>query len=92
MKGHLDYTARCPSATGADGDDSGGNSSQARPKSRGEATVGVMVVDDQAVFRRVARAVVEATAGFEPVGDAASGAEALISAGQLHPDLVLMDV
>ena len=54
--------------------------------------MGVMVVDDQAVFRRVARAVVEATAGFEAVGDAASGAEALISAGQLHPDLVLMDV
>jgi two-component system, NarL family, invasion response regulator UvrY len=55
-------------------------------------TVGVMVVDDQAVFRRVARAVIEATAGFEPVGDAASGAEALARADQLQPDLVLMDV
>ena len=67
-------------------------SSLSSPERRGAATVRVMVVDDQAVFRRVARAVVEATAGFEPVGDAASGAEALISADQLHPDLVLMDV
>ncbi|HSP08203.1 MAG TPA: response regulator transcription factor [Candidatus Dormibacteraeota bacterium] len=67
-------------------------SSLSSPERHGAATVGVMVVDDQAVFRRVARAVVDATAGFEPVGDAASGAEALISADQLHPDLVLMDV
>jgi len=55
-------------------------------------TVSVMVVDDQSVFRHIARAVVDATAGFEPVGDAACGAEALASADQLHPDLVLMDV
>jgi two-component system, NarL family, invasion response regulator UvrY len=59
---------------------------------RGEAKVGVMVVDDQVVFRRVARAVIEATAGFEAVGDAASGPEALARADQLAPDLVLMDV
>jgi two-component system, NarL family, invasion response regulator UvrY len=51
-----------------------------------------MIVDDQAVFRRVARAVIEETAGFEPIGDAASGAEALVSADRRHPDLVLMDV
>ena len=51
-----------------------------------------MVVDDQAVFRRVARAVIDATAGFETIGDAASGAEALASADHLRPDLVLVDV
>lgn len=54
--------------------------------------VGVMVVDDQAVFRRAARAVIDATAGFEPVGDAASGLDALRHADELRPDLVLMDV
>ena len=54
--------------------------------------VGVMVVDDHAVFRRAARAVIHATAGFEPVGDAASGVEALRAADELRPDLVLMDV
>ena len=57
-----------------------------------ETAVGVMVVDDQPAFRRAARAVIEATAGFVPVGDAASGPEALRYADQLRPDLVLMDV
>ena len=54
--------------------------------------VGVLTVDDQVVFRRVARDVVEATAGFETVGEAASGEEALLLASELHPDLVLVDV
>lgn len=56
------------------------------------ASVGVMVVDDQAAFRRAARAVIDATAGFQPVADAASASEALRSAEQENPDLVLMDV
>ncbi len=56
------------------------------------ATIGVMVVDDQAAFRRAARAVINATAGFQPVADAVSGSEALRNADQEHPDLVLMDV
>jgi DNA-binding NarL/FixJ family response regulator len=54
--------------------------------------VGVLTVDDQAVFRGVARAVIDATPGFEPVGEAASGAEALALAAALDPDLVLLDV
>ena len=54
--------------------------------------VAVMVVDDQAAFRRVARAVIDATRGFEHVGAAASGPDALRDADALHPDLVLMDV
>jgi two-component system, NarL family, invasion response regulator UvrY len=55
-------------------------------------SIGVMVVDDQATFRRVARAVINATAGFQPIADAASGVEALRNADHEHPDLVLMDV
>jgi DNA-binding NarL/FixJ family response regulator len=51
-----------------------------------------MVVDDQPAFRRAARAVIEATEGFEQVGDVASGPEALRDADELEPDLVLMDV
>ena len=54
--------------------------------------VGVMVVDDQSPFRRAARAVINATEGFEAVGDAESGLEALHHADQLHPDVVLIDV
>jgi DNA-binding NarL/FixJ family response regulator len=52
----------------------------------------VIVVDDQAPFRRAARAVIDATAGFAAVGDMASGREALACADDLQPDLVLMDV
>jgi DNA-binding NarL/FixJ family response regulator len=51
-----------------------------------------MIVDDQAPFRRAARALVDATSGFESVGDADCGAEALRRVDQLRPDLVLMDV
>ena len=56
------------------------------------ASIGVMVVDDQAPFRRAARAVISATAGFTPVTDATSGVEALHNADHDTPDLVLMDV
>lgn len=55
-------------------------------------SVAVMVVDDQSPFRRAARAVIKATAGFEAVGDAQSGAEALRWADDVQPDLVLIDV
>lgn len=51
-----------------------------------------MVVDDQAAFRRAARAVIDATHGFECVGAATSGPDALRDADALCPDLVLMDV
>jgi DNA-binding NarL/FixJ family response regulator len=51
-----------------------------------------MVVDDQPSFRRAARALISATSGFESVGSADCGAEALRRADQLRPDLVLMDV
>jgi two-component system, NarL family, invasion response regulator UvrY len=67
-------------------------SSASQPSSDREAIVSVMVVDDQASFRRAARVLIDATAGFEPVGDADGGAEGLRRADQLRPDLVLMDV
>jgi DNA-binding NarL/FixJ family response regulator len=51
-----------------------------------------MIVDDLLSFRRVARAVIDATPGFEAVHDAASGAEALAYVEKLRPDLVLLDV
>jgi DNA-binding NarL/FixJ family response regulator len=57
-----------------------------------DASIAVMVVDDQAPFRRAARAVIDATDGFHCAGDAASGSEALLSADCEPPALVLMDV
>ena len=56
------------------------------------AGVTVMAVDDQAIFRRAARSLIAAAPGFEQVGEAASGLEALELAAQLQPDLVLVDV
>jgi DNA-binding NarL/FixJ family response regulator len=54
--------------------------------------VTVLAVDDQEIFRRAAQRLIAATPGFEQVGEAASGPEALALAADLHPDLVLVDV
>jgi two-component system, NarL family, invasion response regulator UvrY len=52
----------------------------------------VLIVDDQAPFRSAARAVLRRTQGFELVGEAVSGAEAISLADALQPALVLMDI
>src|SRR3954469_11765244 len=54
--------------------------------------VGVLVVDDQVVFRQAAHEVIDATEQFELLGEAASGLTALIAFDELGPDLVLLDV
>ena len=54
--------------------------------------VRVLVVDDQAPFRRAMRSVVEETDGFEVVGEVDSGEASLEAAAALAPHLVLMDV
>jgi DNA-binding NarL/FixJ family response regulator len=54
--------------------------------------VRVLIVDDQLPFREASRMVVEMTDGFEVVGEAANGEQALELTAQLQPDLVLMDV
>jgi DNA-binding NarL/FixJ family response regulator len=54
--------------------------------------VSVLVVDDQAPFRLAARAVLRRTEGFELVGEAADGDEAVARVRELRPALVLMDI
>jgi two-component system invasion response regulator UvrY len=54
--------------------------------------VPVLVVDDQAPFRSAAKSVLRRAEGFELVGEAASGVEAISLTEQLHPALVLMDI
>jgi len=54
--------------------------------------VRVLVVDDQAVVRDATRTLLEATSGFQAVGEAASAVEALTAIEELEPDLVLLDV
>ena len=56
------------------------------------ASIRVLTVDDQALFRDVAAEVIAATPGFVAVGEAASGPEALSAVEILEPDLVLLDV
>ena len=54
--------------------------------------VSVLIVDDQAPFRLAARAVLRRAEGFELVGEAADGGEAVERVRELRPALVLMDI
>jgi two-component system invasion response regulator UvrY len=54
--------------------------------------VDVLTVDDQEIFRAVAREVIDATPGFEPSGEAASGLEALALIADSRAGLALVDV
>jgi len=51
----------------------------------------VLIVDDHPSFRSTARTLLEAE-GFDVVGEARDGADALECAARLRPDLVLLDV
>jgi DNA-binding NarL/FixJ family response regulator len=64
------------------------------PASRnaGPEPVGVLTIDDQAVFRDLARLVLSTTPGFESVGEMSSGQEALDAIDELKPQLVLVDI
>jgi DNA-binding NarL/FixJ family response regulator len=62
------------------------------PHSTATSSVRVLTVDDQELFRRVARDVIEATEGFESIGEAACGEDALNEIERLAPQLVLLDV
>lgn len=52
----------------------------------------VLIVDDQAPFRSIARQVVDLTPGFEVVGEAETGEDAVDLAAALAPIVVLMDI
>jgi len=52
----------------------------------------VLIVDDQAPFRRAAKAVIGRMEGFEVVGEATSGEDAVAMTAEHHPALVLMDI
>ena len=58
----------------------------------GKGQVTMLVVDDQEPFREAMRELVDATAGFELIGEAASGEGAVVAIGDLSPELVLMDI
>jgi DNA-binding NarL/FixJ family response regulator len=51
----------------------------------------ILLVDDHPEFRRAAKALLGAE-GFQVVGEARGGAEAIAAAADLRPDLVLLDI
>lgn len=54
--------------------------------------IDVLVVDDDFMVARVHRTFVERVAPFRVVGTAGTGEEAIRAVGDLHPDLVLLDL
>jgi DNA-binding NarL/FixJ family response regulator len=50
-----------------------------------------VIVDDHELFRSRARALLEA-AGYDVIGEAVDGAEAVAVTRSLHPDVLLLDV
>ena len=56
------------------------------------AAVRVLTVDDHPAFRDAARALIDATPGFEAAGEVNSGEDAVGAVMRLRPDLVFMDV
>ena len=55
-------------------------------------TIRILVVDDHAVVRRGLKTLLNTHAGWEVVGEASDGREAVDKSGELAPDVVLMDL
>jgi len=52
----------------------------------------LLIADDHLIVRQGLRLILETEDGFELVGEALDGAEAVKLAGELHPDVILMDL
>jgi DNA-binding NarL/FixJ family response regulator len=57
-----------------------------------ESPIRLLVADDHALFRKGLVSLFGETRGFEVVGEAANGQEALEKARELMPDIILMDL
>ncbi len=57
-----------------------------------ETRVRVLIVDDHAIVRKGIRALLSEAGGFEVVGEAGNGQEALLRAEETRPDVILMDL
>lgn len=52
----------------------------------------VLVVDDHILFREGIAGIIDALPDMQIIGEADDGLEAIVKAGQLQPDLILMDI
>jgi DNA-binding NarL/FixJ family response regulator len=58
----------------------------------GAAPLRLLIADDRARTRRALRALLAVQPGFEVIGEAADGEEAVAAVERLRPDLVVLDV
>jgi NarL family two-component system response regulator YdfI len=56
------------------------------------APIRLIIADDHLIIRQGLRLILETEAGFDLVGEASDGAEAVQLSSQLHPQVVLMDL
>jgi len=55
-------------------------------------TGSILIVDDNPQILRLLRTFLEAVPGFHICGEAVDGLEAIKKAGELHPDMVILDL
>ncbi|OJX43793.1 MAG: hypothetical protein BGO78_02170 [Chloroflexi bacterium 44-23] len=55
-------------------------------------TTNLLIVDDHGVIRAGLQALLDSESGFHVVGEAENSEQAIDLAGQLHPDVILMDI
>lgn len=55
-------------------------------------SIRLLIADDHLIVRQGLRLILETEDGFELVGEAADGAEAVKLAEELHPDVIMMDL
>jgi two-component system, NarL family, response regulator DesR len=81
-------TVRCPILQSVDGE------VESRPMdvSPENPRIRILVVDDHTVVRGVFHRLIAAEPDFTVIGEAVNGAEALLKAQELQPDVILLDI